>query len=281
MITFSLVALGHLLGRRAMTVLKRRGAGSRTQTLALLGALTAGTAAGIALWRATAADGVISLFMDLSDALHQTLGALGDGLVASLFVLMMLGIVYGICISAVVVIQLLGTALALGLRRGEPSVEEPGGVEAFAESAEHEIWEDATADYGQAVAAAIHARHPGMIRVAVCGTAPFHLHVVGEDIVAAWDIVEGWSARTLRGRHWYTAALVPPPEDIAEWLRAVGNRPALGSGWPREWYSSGEVDAVLQARRDILVRLASVASSHRRYTELPTPVDAELTTLRR
>ncbi len=285
MIGFALVAVGYLVGSQLTRALERRGVKAGLCRLIRLGSAVAGGVAGLLVWRATEPGGVFALTTNVSDTLHKPLGFIGDLVAAALFVVTLLAIGLGIIVTAIVVTTLLASALAfvLGVRRGSgnyghghvdgaslPSRRGPRGP---AVTSRRE-WRTAVGGYGQAVATAVDSQLPSPVDVEItlCGSHPEHLHLAADGVLADWDTFEGWSAMTLRGRHWYGDALVPPPEKIARWLRDVGTQPHLGVGWPREWYATGEVESVRQAQRGALAQLAALAASHNRPAPPSTPV---------
>jgi hypothetical protein len=276
MIGFAFVTVGYLVGRWLVRMLAQRGVRPRTRLVAGWSSVVAGAFAGFTAWREAGSDGVFALFTAVSDALHRPLGTLGDLLTAALFAVTVLAVGIGIIVSALLVICVLGSilALAFGNRRrmeggdqgvtvGFVSSSRPDAG-AMPPAAGSRMWRATTTSYGRAVAAALEQQVPGSVEVRLCGTAPEHLHLTAEGVVADWDIFDGWSAMTLRGRHWYGDALVPPPDEISPWLREVGQQPYLGIGWPREWYATGEVEAGRTAQRDAVAQLAAISTSRRR-----------------
>lgn len=270
MIGFAFVALGYLLGRRAAAVLRHRGAGLSKQGLAQFGGAVVGAAAGIAVWRATADLGAEQLLLDVYDGLHSVLGDAAGLVTAALLILVVIGVLYGICLTAALVVLLVGELLLAVLPRRVPrAVDEADDdpvwlfghhtdvVDRGGRVVVRSPWRTATSSYGRAVAAEVHARTTGPVQLDVCGVTDCHLHLDAEGVAAEWNSVEGWSAMTLRGRHWYPAGLIPGPAEIARWLCAVGNEPRFGVGQPQSWRPIDDQDD--DVVEDLLDRLVDAA----------------------
>jgi hypothetical protein len=281
MIGFALVTVGYLVGRWVVRMLTQRGVRPRVRQLAGLGSVVAGVVAGFAVWREAGPDDAFALFAAVSDGLHRPLGTLGDLLTAAAFAVTLLAVGIGIIVSALLILCALGSILALAFgNRMRVEGGDQGVTVGFDSSSRrsagtmfpatgNRMWRATTASYGRAVAAALEQQVTGSVEVWLCGTAPEHLHLAADGVVADWDTFEGWSAMTLRGRHWYGDALVPPPEEISPWLREVGRQSHVGIGWPREWYATGEVQAGRQAQRDALAQLVALSTSQHRC-DMPT-----------
>jgi hypothetical protein len=268
MIGFAFVALGYLLGRRAAAALRHRGAGLRQQGLAQFGGAVAGAAAGIAVWRATADLGPEQLLLDVYDGLHSAFGDAAGLVTAALLILAVIGVLYGVCLTAALVVLFLGELLLAVLPRRHPHPDDDVDDDPAWLFGHHtdvidrggrvvirSPWRTATSSYGRAVAAEIHAHTAGPVQVDVCGITDCHLHLDAEGIAAQWNSVEGWSAMTLRGRHWYPTGLVPVPAEIATWLLAVGNEPRLGVGHARRWRPEADDLDADSTEQDLLNRL--------------------------
>jgi hypothetical protein len=280
MIGFALVTVGYLVGRWMVRRLTQRGVRPRIRQVAGLGSVVAGAVAGFAVWWEVGPDGVFVLFTVMSDGLHRPLGTLGDLLTAALFAVTVMAVAIGIIVAALLVMSALRSILALAfgnrVRTGEggkgATVELPSpsrrGAGTMRPAGGSRVWRDTTANYGLAVAAAVEQQVPGSVEVWLCGAPPEHLHLTADGVVADWDAFEGWSVMTLRGRHWYGDALLPPAEEISHWLQEVGQQPHLGIGWPREWYATGEVEAARRAQCGALAKLAALATS-RHGCDLP------------
>ncbi|CAL9677682.1 hypothetical protein SUDANB95_08009 (plasmid) [Actinosynnema sp. ALI-1.44] len=256
MIAFALVAVGYLVGCRVRSVVRHRGHGHRWQQAALLGSVLAGGVSGVAAWRATANTEYAIMLADLQQLLHPMLGDLADALLALLVILVLVGVFYGVCVSAAFLVLVLG--LLFGALVGSERDPDPRRGPEREETAR----EIAVSAYGGAVAKELHHRLGKPVRLELCRTEHPHVHLEAEGVAARWDDVGGWSANTLRGRHWYPHDLVPGPGRIALWLSRVGTAPRLGVGRLPE--RDGDLD-----EHDLVGLLLTAAAPARRGAHDP------------
>lgn len=277
MLVFGLIAVGYLIGRWVATLLRRHHAERRARYTAVLGGIAAGAATGLAVWQLTpeiTADQAVRLALQV---LRPSLGDAAPYAVAVLVAATMAAILYGICITAAIIALTVAGILVVLLTPNstilaavlDEKPDEPADHSGHAEAG-CSAWRAAARAYGQAVASHITTTRSRPVRLTVCETGPCHLHLTGEGIAADWDGIDGWSAMTLRGRHWYPTTLVPEPGAIAEWLCEVGSTPRLGIGNPPSWrspdeYTPGRTDA------DVVDRLVIAATTPHPVTDDAIP----------